>query len=68
MASILKVKNPMKTRNDKVRLSPLSITQLGELLQKSGKKKDKAKIQRRLGTIVIRDINNHIKKLNKALK
>ena len=68
MAAKSKSRDPMKTRNDRVRLGPLSITQLEELFIKSGKKKEQAKIQKRLSTLVIRNTNNFIKKMNKDNK
>jgi hypothetical protein len=43
--------NPMKTKNDKVRLGPLNLTQLNELLTKSNKPKDKDKIARHIRNV-----------------
>ena len=40
--------NPALTKTGKVKLGPLSLTQLKELLEKSSKPKDKAKIQNRI--------------------
>jgi hypothetical protein len=40
--------NPMLTRNGKTRLGPLNLKQLTDLLEKSSKPKDKAKIQKRV--------------------
>lgn len=47
-------KNPLKTRNDRTRLGPLGKSQLLDLMSKSLKKKEKAKIQRRLNIITKR--------------
>jgi hypothetical protein len=44
----IKTANPMLTRNGKTRLGPLSLTQLKEMLEKSSRPKDKAKIQSRV--------------------
>lgn len=43
--------DPMKTRTGKPRLGPLNITQLQELLSKTGKPKIKSQIQRRIQTL-----------------
>ncbi len=40
--------NPMTTRTGKPRLGPLNLKQLQELLEKSSKPKDKAKIRNRI--------------------
>ena len=40
--------NPALTKTGKVKLGPLSLTQLKELLEKSSKPKDKAKIRNRI--------------------
>jgi hypothetical protein len=40
--------NPMLTRNGKTRLGPLNLKQLTEMLEKSSKPKDKAKINNRI--------------------
>ena len=40
--------NPALTKTGKVKLGPLSLAQLKELLEKSSKPKDKAKIQNRI--------------------
>ena len=45
-------KNPMKTRNDKTKLGPLSLSQLMDLKSKSLKNKEKAKIQRRINNLL----------------
>jgi hypothetical protein len=44
----VKTANPMLTRNGKTRLGPLNLKQLTDLLEKSSKPKDKAKIQKRV--------------------
>jgi hypothetical protein len=40
--------NPMLTRNGKTRLGPLNLKQLQEMLEKSSKPKEKAKINSRI--------------------
>jgi hypothetical protein len=40
--------NPALTKTGKVKLGPLSLAQLKELLEKSSKPKDKAKIRNRI--------------------
>jgi hypothetical protein len=45
-------KNPLKTRNDKTKLGPLSLSQLIDLKSKSLKNKEKAKIQRRINNLL----------------
>jgi hypothetical protein len=40
--------NPALTKTGKVKLRPLNLAQLKELLEKSSKPKDKAKIQNRI--------------------
>ncbi len=55
MVASVKKRNPMTTRNDRVRLKPLNVTQLNELLTSSTKKRLKGKIQRRLLALVKRD-------------
>ena len=40
--------NPMLTKTGKTRLGPLSLKQLQEMLEKSSKPKDKAKIENRV--------------------
>ena len=40
--------NPMLTKTGKTRLGPLSLKQLQEMLEKSSKPKDKAKINSRI--------------------
>jgi hypothetical protein len=44
----------MLTKNGKQRLGPLSLTQLTNMLEKSSKPKDKAKIQSRIRTLEAR--------------
>lgn len=40
-----KKKNPMLTKNGKPRLGPLNLAQLNDMLEKSSKPKEKAKIR-----------------------
>ena len=47
----MKKRNPMLTKNDRVRLGPLNKQQLETLLKKTAKPKDKDKIQRRLNIL-----------------
>ena len=47
----IRVASPMLTKNGKQRLGPLSLKQLTDLLEKSSKPKDKAKIQSRIRTL-----------------
>jgi hypothetical protein len=49
-----KVKEPLKTKTGKIRLGPLNMTQLGELLEKSNKDKEKAKIRNRMRILTSR--------------
>ena len=44
----LKMANPMLTKTGKQRLGPLSLKQLKEMLEKSSRPKDKAKILNRI--------------------
>lgn len=44
----VRIANPMLTKNGKQRLGPLSLTQLKDMLEKSSRPKDKAKIQSRV--------------------
>jgi hypothetical protein len=44
----VKTANPMLTRNGKTRLGPLNLKQLTDMLEKSTRPKDKAKIQNRV--------------------
>lgn len=48
--------NPMLTRTGKTRLGPLNMNQLHALMDKTQKKKEKAKIQRRIQTLNKRGI------------
>jgi hypothetical protein len=43
--------NPMMTRTGKVRLGPLSLKQLEEILEKSSKPKEQGKIRNRIRTL-----------------
>jgi hypothetical protein len=52
--SKVKTANPMLTRNGKTRLGPLNLKQLNDMLEKSSKPKDKAKIQSRIKTLEAR--------------
>jgi hypothetical protein len=49
--AVKKKANPMLTRTGKTRLGPLNLKQLESLLEKTSKKKDKSKIQRRIGEL-----------------
>jgi hypothetical protein len=44
----VKTANPMLTRNGKTRLGPLNLKQLTDMLEKSTRPKDKAKILNRV--------------------
>jgi hypothetical protein len=44
----VRVASPMLTKNGKQRLGPLNLKQLNEMLEKSSKPKDKAKINSRI--------------------
>lgn len=44
----IKARDPMKTKNGRVRLGPLSIAQLQELIEKTSSKKGKGRFQQRL--------------------
>jgi hypothetical protein len=50
----VRIASPMLTKNGKQRLGPLSLTQLSDLLGKSSRPKDKAKIQSRIRTLEAR--------------
>jgi hypothetical protein len=50
----IRVASPMLTKNGKQRLGPLSLKQLTDMLEKSSKPKDKAKIQSRIRTLEAR--------------
>lgn len=47
-------RNPMTTKTGKPRLGPLNLNQLKELLEKTSKKKEKSKIERRISTLTKR--------------
>ena len=49
-----KKKNPMLTKNGKPRLGPLNLKQLNDILEKSSRPKDKAKIQKRIKELTSR--------------
>ena len=53
----VKKAHPMQTRTGKPRLGPLNLTQLQGLLEKTSKKKEKAKIQRRIDVVASRAKN-----------
>ena len=46
--------NPMQYKSGKPRLGPLNLTQLQTLLDKTSKKKEKAKIAKRIGIVTNR--------------
>jgi hypothetical protein len=50
----IKTANPMLTRNGKTRLGPLSLKQLTDMLEKSSRPKDRAKLQNRIKTLEAR--------------
>ena len=50
----IRVASPMLTKNGKQRLGPLSLKQLTDMLEKSSRPKDKAKIQSRIKTLEAR--------------
>jgi hypothetical protein len=50
----VRVANPMLTKNGKQRLGPLNLKQLTDMLEKSSRPKDKAKIQSRIRTLEAR--------------
>ena len=47
----VRVTNPMLTKNGKQRLGPLSLKQLIDMLEKSSRPKDKARIRSRIRTL-----------------
>jgi len=47
----IRKRNPLRTRNDRIKLKPLTLTQLSELRDKSSRPKDKDKIQRRINNL-----------------
>ena len=56
VVSKTKKKNPMLTKNGKPRLGPLNIKQLNDMLEKTSRPKDKAKIQKRIAVITSRTL------------
>lgn len=50
----IRVASPMLTKTGKQRLGPLSLNKLKDMLEKSSKPKDKAKIQNRINTLEAR--------------
>jgi hypothetical protein len=50
----VRIANPMLTKNGKTRLGPLNLTQLTEMLEKSSRPKDKAKILSRVKVLEAR--------------
>jgi hypothetical protein len=52
----VRIASPMLTKNGKQRLGPLNLQQLTDVLEKSSRPKDKAKIQNR-----IRELESRIK-------
>ena len=46
--------DPMKTKTGKARLGPLNLTQLKDMLEKSSRPKDKAKILNRIKVLETR--------------
>jgi len=46
--------DPNKTKNGRVRLGPLNLKQLTDMLDKSSRPKERAKIQRRMQTLLKR--------------
>ena len=51
----VRIANPMLTKNGKTRLGPLNLTQLKEMLEKSSRPKDKAKILSRVKILEARN-------------
>jgi hypothetical protein len=51
----IKTRDPMKHKTGKPRLGPLNLAQLEDLLAKSAKKKDRAKIANRIRTVRARN-------------
>ena len=49
-----RVADPNKTKNGRTRLGPLNFKQLTDMLAKSSRPKERAKIQRRIQTLVQR--------------
>lgn len=52
--AVKKKASPMLTRTGKARLGPLNIKQLQDLLEKTSKKKEKSKIERRMSELTKR--------------
>lgn len=50
----MKKNNSLKTKNDRTKLGPLSLTQLTELKEKSARNRDKSKIQTRINVLLAR--------------
>ncbi len=50
----VRIASPMLTKNGKTRLGPLNLTQLTNMLEKSSRPRDKAKIQSRIRTLEAR--------------
>lgn len=50
----IKNRDPMKTRNGKTRLGPLSIAQLEDLITKTSRPKDKDRMRTRLSQLQAR--------------
>lgn len=48
--------NPMLTKTGKPRLGPLNLKQLNDMLEKSSRPKDKAKIQKRITELTSRPL------------
>ena len=55
-----RMNDPMKTKTGKPRLGPLSLSQLNEMLEKSSRPKDKAKI---LNRVTILKKKSHVGKI-----
>jgi hypothetical protein len=51
----IKTRDPMKHKTGKPRLGPLNLAQLEDLLAKTAKKKDRAKIANRIRTVRARN-------------
>lgn len=56
MSKAKKTANPFKTRNDRLRLGPLSMRQLQDLLAREGRARTRAKIRNRIDTLVRRGV------------
>ena len=55
-----KHQDPMRTRTGKVRLGPLNMRQLAELLLKETRPKIKTKIQNRIRILLLRDTSTRV--------